>query len=265
MRAIYVLLIAGIFLFQEAAYAVIISGEVTSVDSGTNQVTVRRSDTNELVKVRVRDASQLSGLQTGNQINMSATERIGGGTLYDIGVYCINAARYLFRSEPVEVMATTAGRAGGVEEMTGAMLKFPGERLAVFVCSFGASDVSYYRVTGTKGDLRSEAAYEYSEPLHHYLTIDGNTVTKNFPKRDQFAPEIAYFSDCILHDRRPEPSGVEGLIDVQIVEALYRSARTRRPVPLKLSRHDRYPTSKQERRYPPSGKPPMVKTRSPHS
>ena len=43
--------------------------------------------------------------------------------------------------------------------------------------------------------------------------------------RDQFAPELLYFSDCIQKDRQPEPSGEEGLADVRVIEALYRSAR----------------------------------------
>ena len=57
------------------------------------------------------------------------------------------------------------------------------------------------------------------------LTIDGKTTRKTFGKRDQFAPELLYFSDCILNNREPEPSGEEGLQDVRIVQALYESAR----------------------------------------
>ena len=53
---------------------------------------------------------------------------------------------------------------------------------------------------------------------------------KRVGKRDQFAPELLYFSDCILNDREPEPSGEEGLQDVRIVQALYESAQTGRPV-----------------------------------
>ena len=47
--------------------------------------------------------------------------------------------------------------------MTSAILRFPGERLAPFTCSFGAADVASYRIVGTKGDLRVEPAYEYAE------------------------------------------------------------------------------------------------------
>lgn len=70
--------------------------------------------------------------------------KVGGGPLPDIGIYCINAARYLFQAEPSEAFAMQLRnkdvRFRRVEEMDGVCLRFPGERLASFVCSFGASN-----------------------------------------------------------------------------------------------------------------------------
>src|SRR5262249_13673068 len=87
---------------------------------------------------------------------------LGGGQLYDIGVYCINAARYLFRAEPEEVFAFSASsgdtRFTEVDEMVSAVLKFPDNRLATFACSFGAADRSAYEVVGTKGSLKMDPA-----------------------------------------------------------------------------------------------------------
>jgi predicted dehydrogenase len=191
----------------------------------------------------------------------------GGGTLYDIGVYCINAARYLFGEEPLEVNACTVSgtdrRFKQVDEMTGALLRFPQDRLATFVCSFGATDVSAYEVVGTKGRLRVEPAYEYVGALKQQITMGGRTRERTFPGRDQFAPELIYFSDCILKGRDPEPSGEEGLNDVRIIEALYDSAETRRPVVLKGIRPTRPPTSKQIISRPPVKKPKLVQVKSP--
>ena len=161
-------------------------------------------------------------------------QRYGGGTLYDIGVYCINAARNLFRAEPTEVSAVSINSGlktlADVDETTAATLRFGDNQLATFVTSFNASDVAAYRIVGTKGHLHADPAYEYAEGLEYKLTIDGNTRRKTFGKRDQFAPELLHFSDCILNDTQPEPSGAEGLQDVRIVEALYESARRQRPV-----------------------------------
>lgn len=183
----------------------------------------------------------------------------GGGTLWDIGIYCVNAARYLFRAEPFEVIAATASRNeerfAEVEEMTSAILRFPEDRLASFTCSFGAADVSSYRVVGTEGDLVVEPAYDYSEVLGHRLTIGGRSRERRFPKRDQFAAELIYFSRCILTGKDPEPSGTEGLIDVQIIQALYRSAENGKPVRLDAWTRKRRPTLDQEIRRPATQKP----------
>jgi predicted dehydrogenase len=190
---------------------------------------------------------------------------MGGGTLYDIGVYCINAARYLFRSEPVEVQAmsvnTGVRKLSKIDESTGALMKFKDERLAVFVTSFNAVDLATYVVAGDKGQVRVEPAYEYAEGLAYELTVDGKKTKKKIGKRDQFAPELLYFSDCILHDRKPEPSGEEGMQDVRIVEALYRSAKTGRAVKIPPF-SDKKPTTSQKIRRPGVRKPQMVKVAS---
>jgi glucose-fructose oxidoreductase len=144
------------------------------------------------------------------------------------------------------------------------MLRFPGrERLASFTCSFGAADVSTYRVVGSEGDLVMDPAYEYAEPLKQRVTVKGRTRERTFPKRDQFAPELVSFSECILTGATPEPSGREGLADVRVIRALYRSADTGRPVTLEpFSKEDR-PSLDQELRRPAVRKPELVNAESP--
>jgi glucose-fructose oxidoreductase len=168
--------------------------------------------------------------------NIRLKRERGGGTLWDIGIYCINAARYLFQAEPVEVFAWTASngerRFREVEEMASAVLRFPGDRLAAFTASFGAADVASYQVVGTRGDLRLESAYEYAGKMTMTVTVGGKKKEKTFPKTDQFAPELLHFSDCILTGREPRPSGREGLADVRVIEALYRSAEKGAPMRL---------------------------------
>ena len=193
---------------------------------------------------------------------------LGGGTLYDIGIYCINAVRNLFGAEPMEVIAFSANcgdeRFGQCEETTSAILRFPGkERLATFTCSFGAADVSHYRVVGSKGQLVMDPAYEYAGELEQKVTVDGRTRSKTFGKRDQFAPELISFSESILTGNAPEPSGWEGLADVRIIRALYRSADTGQPVTLEPFSKDDRPSLEQELRRPPVSQPELVNTESP--
>lgn len=193
---------------------------------------------------------------------------LGGGPLYDIGVYCINAVRNIFGAEPMEVVAFSSNngetRFQQCEEMTAAIIRFPGrERLASFTCSFNGADVSTYRVVGTKGELVMDPAYEYAGELKQRVTIDGRTRERAFPKRDQFAPELISFSECILTGADPEPSGWEGLADVRVIRALYRSADSGEPVTLApFSKGDR-PTIEQEIRRPAVNKPQLVNTESP--
>ncbi|HEV7476352.1 MAG TPA: Gfo/Idh/MocA family oxidoreductase [Burkholderiales bacterium] len=195
--------------------------------------------------------------------DIRARRETGGGAFWDIGIYCINAARSLFRGEPIEVLAGTAGKLGEVEETASAVLRFPGERSAAFTCSFGTQKVSEYRLAGDKGDLAVEPAYEYAVALRHRLTIDGETRERRFARRDQFAPELLYFSDCVLQNHEPEPGADEGLADVRVIRALYRSAETGRPVELAPFEKRERPSLEQEIRRPPVEKPEVIKATPP--
>jgi len=191
----------------------------------------------------------------------------GGGTLYDIGIYCINAARYLFQSEPLEVMAATARgsdrRFRKIQEMASAILRFPAERLATFTCSFGAKAEAFYEVLCTKGSIRVKNAYEYTDPIDVEIEEEGQSKIHRHKKHDQFAPELIYFSDCILQGKDPEPGGEEGLIDVQIIEALYRSASSRRPVKLPKLPRVRDPRGKLRFSISPARKPKLLHVEAP--
>jgi len=160
----------------------------------------------------------------------------GGGPLYDVGIYCLNAARHLFGEEPTEVIGTAAsgddGRFGEVEEMLSATIRFPQNRLATFLCSFGATFCGEYRVVGTKGSIRLAPAFDYARELKQTIVTAGKQTHRTFAKSDQFATELTYFSRCIQRGVDPEPSGREGLADVRVIEALYRSVATSRPVAL---------------------------------
>ncbi len=187
--------------------------------------------------------------------NIRVDKEVGGGTLDDIGIYCINAARYLFQAEPLEVFATSASkdepRFEEVAEMSSAILRFPDDRLATFIVSFGAAKVSNYQVVGTKGDLQVKPAYAGGGDIKHYLTIEGDTQEQSFAGRDQLAAEFVYFSDCILQNKQPEPSGQEGLIDVRIIRALDQAIATGQFVKLQPMQRDQYPSAKQAIERPP--------------
>ena len=203
--------------------------------------------------------------------NIRTQGELGGGPEWDIGIYCQNAARYVFADEPTHVWATATNsgdpRFEEVPETVHVILKFPGERIANFICSFGAADRSRYEVVGTKGSVVVDPAYEYAEGLGYELTVGEKKKKKKFAKSDQFAPELIYFAQCVRNDKTPEPSGKEGLIDVAIIEAIHESMASGGWIELATTpRKQNRPTLSQEIRRPAVPRePPMVQAESGHS
>jgi glucose-fructose oxidoreductase len=193
--------------------------------------------------------------------NVRLKADLGGGPLMDMGVYCINAAGYLFQEEPNEVSGLKVQpddpRFREVPEMVSATLRFPSGRLASFICSFGAAPTDSYRIVGTKGDLRLEPAYDYHEAPACYLTIGGKTEKKSFSQHDQFGAELLYFSRCVLENRDPQPSGWEGLADVRVIRAIIASIKLGQPVTLTSGAPPERPRRENEIDLPPV-KPPRT-------
>lgn len=214
----------------------------------------------------LRYFSSTFSFQIRDKDNIRLEAKEGGNPVWDLGVYCINAARYFFRDEPQFVSAIGANigeaRFREAQEMTSVLMKFPGERLAAFVCSFGAGDSAAFDIVGTKGRLHMEAAYEYAFPREMTLSIGEKTQKIKFKKVDQFAPELIYFADCIHKHRKPEPSGLEGWADVRIIRAIEQSMRSGRavklpPTPREIA-HKARPTIGQWIERPPVRKEPHV-------
>lgn len=199
--------------------------------------------------------------------NVRVDLSLGGGPLEDIGIYCLNAARYIFKVEPEEVTAFAVRgkdrRFKEVPEAVAATLRFPNDRLATFFCGFGETKVSEYQVVGTKGVLKMESAFTWNGNIEQTISQKEKSSTKTFKHRDQVAAEIVYFSDCIRENKEPEPSGWEGLLDVRIIDALRRSYQDGRTVRLsRLEKKSRPHRGQSIKRSPPK-KPAPVKAPPP--
>lgn len=201
--------------------------------------------------------------------NSRLDAQLGGHPLLDVGIYCVNAARYLFRAEPTEVSAFVATgpdpKFKEVPEMVACVMRFPGERLASFVCGFGEAKASAYQVLGTKGDLRLDPAFAHRGKRVMTVTVEDESKTMEFPDSDQIGPEIVYFSDCLLNGRRPEPDGREGLIDLWIIEAIKSSAMKGMAVPLQPVPEKPRPHAGQQITKPPKEKPDLVNAAPPQA
>lgn len=230
-------------------------GNLKVIDHATN---------GDLGDVRIFNSTFTMDVEEGN---IRLEQETGGGTLYDIGIYCINAARGIFRAEPSEVMAmTTKGkerRFKETDEMSGALLRFPHDQIATLIVSFGAAKSSAYEIFGTKGSLRVDPAFSHNAEIRYVLKRGEKEEEKKFPPRDHFGPELVHFSDCIIRNKDLEPSGTEGLADVRIIEALYESARTHAPVKLAQFHKAKRPHVKQTIKKPNIRKPNLVHAKNP--
>jgi predicted dehydrogenase len=160
----------------------------------------------------------------------------GGGSMFDIGIYALNASRYLTGEEPVEVNALTYSapndpRFKEVEGNTIFQLRFPSGILANCSSSYCYFHQSHYRVMGTKGRLEMDPATWYNGN-RMWIERDGKIEQIEINEVDHFAAEMDHMSDCVMQNKEPLTPGEEGLRDLTIIEAVYESARTGKAVKL---------------------------------
>jgi predicted dehydrogenase len=157
----------------------------------------------------------------------------GGGPLMDVGVYALQATRYLTGEEPIWVSATTTQgdptRFSEVEESVLWQAKFPGGAVSHCGASYNAAPIGYFRAVAAHGWFGLEPAFNYDGIRG--TRSDGKAM--DFPSIDQFAAEMDDFAQCILEKKASKVSGEEGLRDVKIMMAIYESARTGKPVELR--------------------------------
>jgi glucose-fructose oxidoreductase len=192
----------------------------------------------------------------------------GGGALWDLGVYCVNTSRYLFRADPIEIFAMDMQREEDlrfheVHEGMSVLMKFPNDRTAMFTVSFGSATQGDYRIVGTKGHVELINGYEYQGVRELRLTVGEKTKKKRFRAGDQFGPEIFAFSRAILEDTSIEPNGEEGLRDVRVLSAILKSARENRPLTLSWPAPRRRPEPGDRLYAPPVREPALVGVQPP--
>jgi predicted dehydrogenase len=160
----------------------------------------------------------------------------GGGSMMDIGIYALNASRYLTGEEPTEVNAMIYSTPGDprfkeVEEHVTFQLRFPSGILANCSSSYGYFHQSHFRIMGTEARLIMDPATWYSG-LRMYKEHDNIIETIDLPVVDHFAAEMDHMSDCVMQNKEPLTPGEEGLRDITIIQAIYRAAQSNQSVKL---------------------------------
>jgi len=164
----------------------------------------------------------------------------GGGSLVDIGLYCLNTARFITGEEPIEVYASLYSPAGDprfaeVEETVQFTLRFPSHTVANCLTSYGGRDDKYQRLNLETAVLDMPNAFAYQGQRLSVIER-AEDATRNgeitLQPKNQFTQELDHMADCVLHDREPHTPGEEGVQDHKLMEAIYESARTGQPVKL---------------------------------
>ncbi|HLX96094.1 MAG TPA: Gfo/Idh/MocA family oxidoreductase [Verrucomicrobiae bacterium] len=156
----------------------------------------------------------------------------GGGPLMDVGIYALQATRYLTGEEPVQVSALTTVtdpvKFREVEESIVWQAKFPGGAIAFCSATYGAQGLAQFTAHAQKGWFKLDPAFNYGGIRG--LRSDKQEI--HLPAIDQFAAEMDDFAQCILNHEPTRVPGEEGLRDVKIMMAIYEAARTGKTVNL---------------------------------
>jgi predicted dehydrogenase len=158
---------------------------------------------------------------------------LDGGAFMDVGCYTLNAARFLFDAEPIEVTALQRfDQALGVDTSCVAVARFQGDRLAVVDGSFDVSGPQRYEVVGDRGSLVVDPCFQPG-PGATSFTVNrgGERRLVEVPGVDQYALEADHFVQSVRAGRLLAPAE-DGRAQARAIEALYRSAETGRVVRL---------------------------------
>jgi predicted dehydrogenase len=158
----------------------------------------------------------------------------GGGSLMDIGIYSLQAARYLTGEGPIEIVAMmhsdpNDSRFKEVEETVSFSLRFPSGVLANCSSSYGYEGVKRFQAFGSIGSLILDPATDYYE--HNLeLKLEDGTQKLKIQEGDQFAAQMDHLSECILENKTPKTPGEEDLRDVKYMMAIHEAAKQGKPI-----------------------------------
>jgi predicted dehydrogenase len=158
----------------------------------------------------------------------------GGGPLMDLGVYCVNTSRWLVDEDPLEVAAQSwrhdKKRFRQVEEGIAFRMNFRSGLVVQATSTYAAAPSSFIHVQGSKGWALLSPAFPFDEERRLTGKIQGSWFERTFKVVDEFAPELDAFAAAIQTGSPVEPDGRQGHRDVQIIHAIYQSAKERAAV-----------------------------------
>jgi xylose dehydrogenase (NAD/NADP) len=153
----------------------------------------------------------------------------GGGSLYDVGCYPIALARYITGHEPLAVTAQAHWGDSGVDDLMVATMEFPGGVLAHINCGFTLPLRRYYEVVGTAGSLYVNQAYnpqgDAPGEVRRYGEDCALVETIRLEALNSYTLMIDDFNAAILEDRDPLFPAEDAILNMRVIDAIFRAAR----------------------------------------
>jgi xylose dehydrogenase (NAD/NADP) len=153
---------------------------------------------------------------------------LGGGALMDVGCYCVNVSRTMAGREPVEVMAMANFLEGGVDKQMAGTLRFEDGMLAHFDCSLTMERSEVYHIQGNDGHVRVQNAYlpGIEQAVIEQFDVENELTTLFVDGADEYKLMVEHFADSVLNGSPLRYSADEAALNMKVIEALYKSART---------------------------------------
>ncbi|MHC5849516.1 Gfo/Idh/MocA family protein [Nostoc sp.] len=197
----------------------------------------------ELGAIKVIQAD--NGQNQGGDLNQWRLKRAlaGGGSLPDVGIYCLNATRYLTGEEPIAISAQIFSTPGDprfkeVEENVTFQLRFPSGILGICSTSYGFHEARRFRVFGSDAWAQLDPGFSYNG-LQMMISRKSptNSMAENVSEvrigeKNQFALEIDHMADCVIQNKQPHTPGEEGLQDQKLIALIYEAAQTGKTITL---------------------------------
>ena len=158
--------------------------------------------------------------------NIRLDPELGGGSLMDVGCYCVNVFRTIAASEPLEVQAQALWTDRGVDEQMAGLLRFEGGRTAQFDCALTMERREALHVAGTDGHLEVPRVFI---PGTDDVTIEefhgrGDAKSHALPGVNEYTAMVEHFTDSVLTGSPVRYPFSEAAANMRVLEALYRSA-----------------------------------------
>ncbi len=159
--------------------------------------------------------------------NIRRVPEYGGGSLYDVGAYCVNVSRWMFGRAPVSVSGSSLRSAEGVDEEFRGVLDFGGGGSALILSSLSQPYRHHVRLLGTEGDITVPEAFvlRSDDVTVIHTDADGRDEAHVVGGADEYQLEVEDFADCVLSGRAPAVvSNADTLANMRTIDALYASA-----------------------------------------